>query len=279
MRRQAQGMTLIEAGIIVVIMAFLLFLLIFVQIRAREESRKKACQENLRMIGIAVFAYTQSNIEYSLFSWGPADKEPPRRKDGMTSIAELYPLYLNHVNSLRARHFRCPSTKDRAWFRTNAPRPVKDRNGNGQINDDDVLPSEAYVWSNRNHTLMNSSYGYDCRIYPSAVGNHAILGDMDGTQGTILGRSTANHRDGQNVLYLDCSAKWQNTNFCSNDRNDNTFAEDPWHADTDSFISDNTPPGPDDTPGAFNDLSVSYDDYPDLPPRGFANGNWGRKSE
>ena len=180
----------------------------------------------------------------------------------MTSIADCFPEYLPDASC-----FRCPSTKDRPWFRTNAPRPVRDRNGDGEIDDDDILPGEAYVWSNRNHTLMNSSYGYDCRIYPSALANHAIAADMDGSQDRVEKGRTANHRDGHHVLYVDCSAEWRSTNFCSSDPNDNIFAEEPWHADTDSFVSDNTPPDADSPPGAFNDLSASYDAYPDLHPR------------
>ena len=89
---------------------------------------------------------------------------------------------------------------------------------------------------------------------------------MDGSFNTDADTPTVNHLGDQNVLYADGGVRWVRSNFCSNDSNDNIYSEDPWNADTDSFISDNTPPGSDDTPGAFNDLTVSYDGYPDLHP-------------
>jgi prepilin-type processing-associated H-X9-DG protein len=59
---------------------------------------------------------------------------------------------------------------------------------------------------------------------------------MDGTYQLFTDTETQNHAGGQNVLYVDGHVAWKASNFCSNDPNDNIFAEDPWNADTDSYI-------------------------------------------
>lgn len=261
MNRQTEGMTLIEAAVALFIITVMFAILIPMLAHAREESRKKTCQENLSMLGKASAAYTQNNSDYFMFSWGPAGGDSPRKKDAMTSLAILYPLYIDDT-----QYFRCPSTTDRPWVRTNVPSPVGDSDGDGKTAHKEVLPGQAYVWSNRNYTLMESSYGYDCRIYPAAVTYHANMADMDGSNCAPSKSDTANHRNGHHVLGIDGSVVWKTIAFCSIDPNDNIFTEDPWQADTDSFISDNTPPGSDETPGAFNDLTVSYDPYKDLHP-------------
>jgi len=256
-----KGMTLIEVVVVVVVLGILIGLLFPFLVKAREEARKKACQGNLSRIGRGIYAYTQSRVEFYPFSWGPADRvdgtEEPRIKDAMTSIAELYPQYLR-TSAL----FRCPSTNRKPFFSSNIPCLPNTSTPSRMIWKPEYGP---YYFTQRNHTLNNSSYGYDCRVYPSAVSNHLLMADMDGSQEREGGRS-ANHRDGHNVLLVGGAVKWQTNNYCSYDPLDNIFAEDPWHADTDNFISDNTPPGADRTPGAFNDLSISYNGYPDLRP-------------
>jgi hypothetical protein len=58
--------------------------------------------------------------------------------------------------------------------------------------------------------------------------------------------SRPNHRDRQNVLYVDGTVKWVTTNYASNDPMDNIYCEggesapggavDYWCADTDSYL-------------------------------------------
>jgi hypothetical protein len=118
--------------------------------------------------------------------------------------------------------------------------------------------AQAYLWKNRNWTLTSnqpvsptnaairaSSYGYDPRIFPSAVSNMAIMADWDGSWQANHDTSSQNHEGGQNVLCLDGSIKWQGSNCCSNDPIDNIFIEGGidakgnrvyWNCDTDAYL-------------------------------------------
>jgi prepilin-type processing-associated H-X9-DG protein len=153
-----------------------------------------------------------------------------RAMDASASLGNLYPQYLS-----TAKAFRCPSTEDEPVFTAT------------------VVDGGLYAVSNRTWALGYTaptwpSYGYDPRIVPSAVSNHAILADMDGTYATNKDTSTQNHDGGQNVLYVDGHVSWTGANYVSNDPNDNIFTEayKPnntgsatsgfWHADTDAFM-------------------------------------------
>jgi len=296
MRRWLSAFTLIELLVVIAIIAILASLLLPALARAREEARKAACKENCSQIGKAIYAYTQNNEEYFPFSWNAAFGRQNLSKDSMTSIANIYPEYLYTVKS-----FRCPSTENEPYTLQNLPEGypwwdgtnpntrdsltrtyVGDSNGNGEIDMGELnalTSSEAakYAFSQRNYTLVDSSYGYDCRLYPAAVSNHAILADMDGSYQKNRDTSTQNHTGGQNVLYVDGSVKFQTTNYVSNDVNDNIYTEsgtggdahDAWHADTDSYISDCTDPETptDNTPTFYDDLTDSYDPFLDLQPQ------------
>ena len=244
MRKNVKSLTLIEVLILVGIMVAVCLILFPMFVRARQEAQRKGCEENLKQIGKAFYSYQNMN-GFAPFAWGPC-AESPRRKDAMTSIAELYPIYLQSASV-----FRCPASRNEPYFRTNLPLPALGRR---------LTP---YEYSNRNHTLIDSSYGYDCRVYPAAVSNHLFMADMDGSANGIR-----NHARGQNILNVDGAVQWKETNYASNDPIDNIFIEDPWHADTDSFISDNTSSlrPLDAAADEFNDLSISYDGYPYLHP-------------
>jgi len=226
MRKWLSAFTLIELLVVIAIIAILAGLLLPALARAREEGRKSVCKENCSQVGKAIYAYTQNNDEAYPFIWGDNDDaEMAYTNETMTSIGLLYPQYLN-----TGKAFRCPSTEDEpnltcVWA-------------------DETAAGGAYVWSNRVYTLNRSSYGYDCRIYPSAVSNHAIYGDMDGSYQNNRDTSTQNHEGGGNILYVDGAVKFQTNNYVSNEPLDNIYTEitaaddgGPWHADTDSFIN------------------------------------------
>jgi len=258
MRKWLSAFTHIALLLVIAIIAILAGMLLPALARAREEARKANCKENCSQIGKAMVAYTQNNGEFFAFSWGTAsgpsgplnDQTLPGTAgasyltfttvpettgfttamatmcDPGTSLGCLYPQYLN-----TPRVFRCPSSEDQPSFVVNTP----------------MIPGTVlginsamwpYMWSNRNWTLTSnlavntviptirsSSYGYDPRIYPSAVSNMAILADWDGSWQNNHDTSTQNHDGGQNVLYVDGSAKWQGANYVSNDPIDNIFAE------------------------------------------------------
>jgi prepilin-type N-terminal cleavage/methylation domain-containing protein len=171
--------------------------------------------------------------------------------DPGTSLGCLYPQYIN-----TPRVFRCPSSEDQPSFVVNTPQGVTSTTAGGAGT---TIWSPAYTWSNRNWTLVSnqnvnpqmpvvraSSYGYDPRIYPSAVSNMVILADWDGSWQNNHDTANQNHEGGQNVLYVDGGVKWQGVNYCSNDPIDNIFCEGGqggsnagtvyWNADTDVYL-------------------------------------------
>jgi len=193
--------------------------------------------------------------------------------DAATSLGCLYPQYMPTSKS-----FKCPSTEDAPSFVMTAPTMVGSTTSSTSV----LMP---YMFSQRTWTLTGTvtqdtfnaaaygtgyvgtgaSYGYDCRIYPSAVSNHAIAADMDGSWQNNHDTSTQNHDGGQNVLYVDGSVQWKGANYVSNDPIDNIYVEGGtsynanyalyggvtyWCCDTDSFLIKGSVP-----------LTMSYNEY------------------
>jgi len=242
------ALTLLELLVVLLIIVILISLLLPLLARSRMNLRRQRCEENLKTVGQAIAAYREDNADYFPFSWGTPDVPEPRRKDAPASLGCLYPGYIPDAN-----RFHCPSTENEPRF---------------QLHVSESQGHEGPRRHSANWSLLDSSYGYDCRVSPRAAGDHPVMADMDGAYALCRNTSTQNHEEGQNVLFVDGSVTWQETNYCSNDPNDNIFCEDPWHADTDSFVSDNTSPAhpSSDTADQWDDLSLSYDGYPDLHP-------------
>ena len=244
------ALTRVELIVLLGILAVLLVvagLLLPLLARARMEGRKSVCKENLKTIGQAITAYRENNIDYFPFSWGPADMPEPRRKDAHPSLGCLHLGYLPDANV-----FRCPSTEDEPRF---------------QVHVGTSRTDTEHRQYNVNWVLLDSSYGYDCRVHRRISGDNPILADMDGTYIMCSDTITQNHEEGQNVLVADGSVRWIVDSCTFGPGREDIYAEDAWNADTDAFISDNTFGGMDRSPAGYDDLGPSYDPYPLLHPK------------
>ncbi len=228
MNRWRAGLTRVEVWFIAGGLAFLMLAaaLLPALARSRAEGRRANCAKNLEMIGRALAAYRNDNGDYFPFSQGPACSVPNGLNNAAaSSLGTLYRKYLT-----TAHPFRCPATEDRPGFASY---------GEG-----------AY----RTWALLGSSYGYDPRISQQARRNVVTMADMDGTYRFGGDTATYNHAGGQNVLYADGHVQWVEDNFASENPNDNIFAQDPWDADTDTYL----------VRGDLNNLTVSFDGYDHL---------------
>jgi prepilin-type processing-associated H-X9-DG protein len=250
-----RALTRVELAVVILIVGFLLLIfLIFSGLpwhaRRGEIARTTQCKANLKDVGKAMAAYREDNGGYFPFSWQRAGEPEPEGTGAAnammaaTSLGDLYPRYVQ-----KATLFRCPSTE--GWPRFVLNLPSEHRGSNA------IALRTLPEGSNWTLTPMLAgdilSYGYDPRVSPRAPAGDAMLADMDGSGQVNPDSPTQNHIGGQNVLYVDGHVRWRTSNFCSNDLNDNIFAQDNWDADTDSYLVDT------DTA-----LSVSFDGYKHL---------------
>jgi len=246
MRKWLSAFTLIELLVVIAIIAILAGLLLPALARAREESRRKACNSNLGQIVKACTTYQEPNGDFfpahSQYTSGTADIYFP-----MPSLAVLYPAYVDNV-----KVFGCPSTPDKPYvsvkYQAGAKHVAFTPNTFKATTDSIWLnaTSNSYVASIGQggaaaHTDYKCSYMYDERSHFRDVGpSQAMAADADGyfwstADGTKPAYSTVttnpwrrmprktNHDSGANVMYFDGHVKWTETVYASDDPKDNVF--------------------------------------------------------
>ena len=213
--RWLHSFTLIEMLVVIAIISLLAGMLLPALARAREEARRTDCRSNLSNIGKAIFMYRDSYGEFL-----PAyDSDDPNDAHPTDALSLLYPTYLETVQI-----FRCRSTRDNPKI----------------YNKREVTPGGIIFFSEIGFGASSphwTSYGYDEKIPFDGSIERPIVADMDGSSVVNPRSGTANHKGGQNVLYLGGQVKWTNLNtWENNDIADNFYTDDLGNTDTDAYI-------------------------------------------
>jgi len=255
MRKWLSAFTLIELLVVIAIIAILAGLLLPALARAREESRRKACNSNLGQLVKAMTTYQEPNGDFF-----PAHEQyGPNGTDGATkgfspleSLAVLYPTYVDNP-----KVFGCPSTSDHPviwieynkgarwnWFARLKPlTTLADRAH--KVSNVSVDTKTSYMYDERSHfrdvgpsqAMASDSDGFSWRQATGQYPEHKQVG------GTAWARNPAqpNHDGGQNIMYFDGHVKWMETNYASDDPMDNIYTDNgtvQWGADTDAKLWD-----------------------------------------
>jgi prepilin-type N-terminal cleavage/methylation domain-containing protein len=195
--RGRSGFTLIELLVVIAIIAILAAILFPVFAKAREKARQSSCLSNLKQLGLANLQYAQDYDEMlpgftQVFISGYSDGVSA---NGVTAYSKLMPYVKN------TQIFTCPSRKP-----------------------------TSYTYSSTG-VSQTSSYGWNWYTYmPGVTPNYTTLAvtvdpariclmtEFTNAYHTVyflwLGppnnHGTFSHNDGQNLVYTDGHAKWQN---------------------------------------------------------------------
>ena len=230
MRKWLSAFTLIELLVVIAIIAILAGLLLPALARAREESRRKACNSNLGQLVKAMTTYQEPNGDFF-----PAHAQGDVGFTPMESLAVLYPTYVDNPGV-----YRCPSTSEQPVIMIVYNQGAR-YNWFVDLNEAASIIADPINDTSANITHCKTSYVYDPISHFRDIGpSQAMAADANGfswrtADGTPADHEAAgmtrlphvpNHDSGQNIMYFDGHIKWMETNYASDDPTDNIYCDD-----------------------------------------------------